>query len=113
MVVVIGVVTMGRFSYILATQAQYSRQMVEYSICQLQGSRPECIVQTAISNINIVGNILGVLATAGAPYLNILFPAQYSDFVKMANLLCCVCKRKWSCASSEEGSPREQNAAIG
>ena len=113
MLVVIGVVTLGRFSYILATQAQYSRQTVEYSTCQLRGSRPECIVQTAISNINIAWNVLGEVALAGAPYMNILFPARYSDFVKMANLLCCVCKRKWSCASSEEGSPREQNAAIG
>ena len=106
MLVVLGVVVLGRFSYTLATQGQYAQQLLEYSTCQLRGNRPDCVLEPVISNINIMTNILAAIAIAAVPFMNMIFLAQYSDFVKMANLLCSICRRKWSFAStSVEGNP--------
>ena len=106
MMIVIGVVALGRFSYILATQSEYVRQIVQYSMCQLQGSNPECVVDTVFSNVNIATNILAIVAFTAIPFMNMIFPVRYGDFVKMADLLCCICRRKWNCVStSVEGKP--------
>ena len=114
LLVVLGVVVLGRFSYILATQAQYARQLLEYSTCQLRGNRPDCVLDPVISNINIMTNILAAIAVAAVPFMNMIFPARYSDFVKMANLLRCMCRQKWSCAPTcVEGNPPVQNDAMG
>ena len=106
MLVVLTVVALGRFSYILATQGQYAYQLLEYLTCQLRGNRPDCVLDPVISNINIMNNILAAITVATVPFMNMIFPARYSDFVKMANLLCCIYRRKWSCASiCVEGNP--------
>ena len=113
MIVVIGVVALGRFTYILAIQSKHVRQTVEYALCQLQGSNPECIRETVINNVNYATNIIGTVALAAIPFMNMIFAARYEDFVKMANLLCCICRRKWNCVStSVEGNPPVPNGRI-
>ena len=100
MLVVIGVVILGRFSYILATQSQYAQQLSEYSTCQLRGNRPDCIAETTITSVSIVARILTVVAIAAVPYVNMIFLVGKSDFFKIANLLCHMYKLIWSCHSA-------------
>ena len=114
MLVVLGVVVLGKFSYALATHSQYASQLSEYSICHLRGNRPDCVLEPVIRNVNIITSILAAIAIATVPFMNMVFPARYSDFVKIANLFCSICRRKWSCAStSVEGNPSVSNNAMG
>ena len=112
MLVGIGVVGLGRFSYIVATQDQYVRETLKYSTCQLRGSNPECVVETVISNVHIATNILAIIAVSALPFMNMVFPVRYGDFVKMGNLLCCICRRKWKCYSRRTVKT-VQNTALG
>ena len=115
MAVVIGVIASSRFMQLhqLAMQNQYAHQLSECFLCQLRGSSTDCTVETAIHNISIVAKILGAVALGTAPYFSIPFLTRYWDFVKMANLLCCVCRQQWSCVStSVEGNPHVQTDAM-
>ena len=112
MLVVISVVSLGRFSYIVATRDQYVRETLKYSKCQLRGSNPECVVETGIGNVHIATNILATIALTAVPFTNMVFPARYGDFVKMGNLLCRICRRKWKCCSRRTAAT-VQNAALG
>ena len=112
MLVVISVVSLGRFSYIVATQDWYVRETLKYSTCQLRGSNPECVVETGIGNVHIATNILATIALTALPFMNMVFPARYGDFVKMGNLLCRICRRKWKYYSRRTAAT-VQNAALG
>ena len=112
MLVGIGVVGLGRFSYVIATQDHYVRETLKYSTCQLRGSNPECVVETAIGNVHIATNILAIIALTAVPFTNMVFPARYGDFVKMGNLLCCICRRKQK-SDSRRTVVTVQNAALG
>ena len=114
LLVVVGVIILGRFTYILATQAQYAHHLSEYSICQLQGSKPNCTPETAISSVSISSRILTVAAIGVIPCMNMIFLVGKSDFVRMASLLCCVCKQTWSCQSaSVDGELPAQHEVMG
>ena len=112
MLVGIGVVGLGRFSYIIATQDYYVRETLKYSTCQLRGSNPECVVETVIGNAHIATNILATIALTAMPFTNMVFPARYGDFVKMGNLLCCICRRKQK-SDSRRTVVTVQNVALG
>ena len=112
--VILGVVILVRLNYTLATQGYYSRQLVEYSLCQLQGNRPDCNVEAIVNNISVMSNILTSIAMGALPFMNMIFPARWSDFVKMANILCWVCRQRRSCSSAVvQGKARVQNDAMG
>ena len=112
MLIVIGVVGLGRFSYIVATQDQYVRETLKYSTCQLRGSNPECIAETVIGNVHIATNILATIALTAMPFMNMVFPARYGDFVKMGKLFCRICRRKQK-SDSRRTVATVQYAALG
>jgi len=65
-----------------------------------RGNRPDCIAETTITSVSIVTRIFTVAALAAVPFMNMIFLVGKSDLIKIANLLCCVCKLIWSCHSS-------------
>ena len=112
--VVVGIIILGRFSYILATLAQYAHHLSEYSICQLRGNRQDCTAETTISSVSTISNILTIAAIAVIPYTNMIFLVGKSDFVKIAHLLCCVCKHRRSHPSaSVDGVLPVQHEVMG
>jgi uncharacterized membrane protein len=100
--VLLSITVMGTLSHSIATQRQFTQELVAYSLCQLHGDNPSCTLRSEdVRIIKAVMNAAAYFSIAVVVYVNIFFILKISDVTnardwirdlyKKVRKKCCVC----------------------